>query len=94
MTIATATAFGGFKKMARDCDVAALSEPVVIPCLQLIDGDLTVSNGNLYFTGWEFVPGINGTPDEYRIAVRFSIPGSAAVILAMKALRALMPVLH
>lgn len=80
--------------MGRECETTVLSEPVVIPCLQLIDGDLTVSNGILYFTGWEFIPGINGEPDEYRVSVRFSIPGSAAVILAMRALRCLMPMLH
>jgi len=77
MTIATAITARGSNQMARECETAALSEPVVVPCLQLIDGDLTVMNGMLYFTGWEFIPGIDGSPDEYRVAVRFGIPGRA-----------------
>lgn len=80
--------------MAEACHVAAPLEPVIISCLHLVNGDLTVVDGVLYFTGWEFVPGVNGEPDETRIAVRLSLPGSAAIILALKAVRALMPVVH
>lgn len=80
--------------MAYEAEATALSEPVVISCLQLIDGDVTVLDGTLYFTGWEFIPGIDGSPDERRIAVRLALPASAALMLALKSVRALMPKMH
>jgi hypothetical protein len=80
--------------MENVCKTVAPLEPVIISCLHLVDGEIAVVNGVLYFTGWEFVPGVNGEPDECRIAVRLSLPGSAAIILALKAVRALMPVVH